>query len=899
MQFESCTNSRTGKKLSKADFWKAMKDEKHGTRTTIVAPCTAALESGEEERMRWVLEDDDSVVKQFYAVFTDPEKQDKCFPNDPDGLAKHKAMSVEKRLRTFRDFVKHRASVVAPMCCGFDNNERKLENCHINGCVMEDYDHLPCTSEEAWQKVEQTPEVRSRVLFAYKTIGGLGLRLIVKANPKVGNVADNQIADAQLTGLYEYLDPKCRDVIHLSILPTVENIFYIDDEELFSYYDPEFAELYEQSYREKKTEPLCHKFYDPKADKTEKTETVEVKVSKPEADKTEKTESAADCGYSIGGCTVAEILKARFVTPPEEGFRHDTYLTTAAAVYILCDHNRERAKDVLSQLECLNDYLDEDTSDTLERLVDDGAKRVDEAEAKGERYNLTAAMNDAIRRRCGASYYELRKAARTATQVPDDRYSGGAHTRQQMKEIVARYGERLLQLSEHFENLRRSFGQQRPGKVPAFFVAEATVEATLLTRAHYEFFDSDGRPRESRLNAQAYIIGPSGSGKGCIKSLVELLTTPLKEISDKAVEEYNRWMESGKELTTKPHLPNPIMGNTTTSAKFMEQQDDNHDVVDGKKMTLHLFTFSEELAAVNNKSRDQYFNKHDLEVAAFYNETVSYSTKNSDAKIYNGPCAWNFVVTGTESALNEKFPCAEVENGHSARSIIAPFPDDIEMCSLDMNPDTERKQWLKDAARKPYKVRGLLGGENGFKRLVLFIYEYSKKVHQEAAAEPDKAKANAMVQIVRRAASYGFNLSASSIILRHWDQMVRDADGYYRCPDTFTIDETDEELCEWIMDFARETQWYYFIGKYIQANRVKENEYYAPLNLQDATADKFAQLPDEFTMADGRVAFNMTDVSARSKVNRFVRKGLAVKVSDSRYKGEKTLYRKNKVATES
>ena len=879
---KNCRESSTVEPCTEVKFNTEVDGPKLSQCTNLVQFLTDVIESNDETRINNILK------SSLYDLFLERRREEEKDKYDA-WFARHHAADALTRLKEYRDYVKHSQFVPALvlMCCGFDNNERKQKNCHLNGLVMLDFDHLPVTPDEVWEKVKQSSELLDRCLLAHKTISGRGFRLVLKADPTVGNLADNQIDVAQQLGLYEYLDSKCKDAPHLSIAPTRANIYHLDPQ-LFSYYNREFAQQYEPYYRAGHSAPLHHKFYDPKAEKAAQAETVAAKAdtAAPAA-----TESTSDDGYRIGRLSLSEILNERFRTPPEEGFRHDTYLLTAADLYILSDHNTERAKQALSQLKCVQDFLAEHPNESVERFVEDGAKRVDEAEARGEHYNLTGEMNDAIRQLCGSSYYDLKRAGRTTQQVAAS--SVGLTNKQLMKETVDAYAAQLADFTADFEDLRMSFGTQSHTKYPALFVAKSVTQATLLTRTHYMMFSPNGAI-DTRLNAQGYIIGPSGSGKSSVKKLSDNWASPMLEMSQKALEAHNSRIDSGDELVAQPTLPNPIMEVKTTQAEFVEQMAENFEIIDGKKVQLHCYTFSEEVSTLNNLYKGNFYDRSDYELSAFHNEDISYVTKQSDQKRYRTPCLWNLLMTGTEIALTDKFTDKAVGEGRANRAFIVPYPADNEMCPFNLTPDKEREQYFIEAARKLYSVKGMLGGEQGFVKLLRYIYDYSKEIHEQADNEPDNAEAQMMVPIINRGAHYGFNLTAGSIILRHWDQMVEDpTDHRFYVPDSFSIDDLDWQLCKWVLDFYRETQWYYFSDKYLTATRPRGSVCNVPLNLHQNDSDKkYGQLPDEFSQNDVEQIFQVSSRSVLKTIQRLVEKGLVEKVSDGRKAGQKTLYRK-------
>ena len=146
---------------------------------------------------------------------------------------------------------------------------RRLAECHLNGLVMLDIDHVE-NPMQIWWKLRENEELMKRTALVHITSSGLGLRVVFTADISEGNLADNQIAFA--LALEQKPDESCIDATRNSFAPKEEDILYINEEILFNYYNEEFDNKYTPMYREKKTQPLYHKF--PSADGTDADITV-------------------------------------------------------------------------------------------------------------------------------------------------------------------------------------------------------------------------------------------------------------------------------------------------------------------------------------------------------------------------------------------------------------------------------------------------------------------------------------------------------------------------------------------------------------------------------------------------------------------------------------------------
>lgn len=117
---------------------------------------------------------------------------------------------------------------------------RKLTGIHLSGLFMFDADKLTIDPYEIFLRT-QVPGFPWRVRLAHKTSSGHGLRLVCELRLELGNIADNQICLARDLGLMGMLgstgkpvvDDSCIDASRISYAPRREDIYFIDEENLF------------------------------------------------------------------------------------------------------------------------------------------------------------------------------------------------------------------------------------------------------------------------------------------------------------------------------------------------------------------------------------------------------------------------------------------------------------------------------------------------------------------------------------------------------------------------------------------------------------------------------------------------------------------------------------------
>lgn len=117
---------------------------------------------------------------------------------------------------------------------------RQLKGIHLSGMFMFDADKLLMDPYEVYQRT-LVPGFPWRLRLAHKTSSGHGLRLVCELRTELGNIADNQICLARDLGLMGVLgstgkpvvDDSCIDASRISYAPRQEDIYFIDEKNLF------------------------------------------------------------------------------------------------------------------------------------------------------------------------------------------------------------------------------------------------------------------------------------------------------------------------------------------------------------------------------------------------------------------------------------------------------------------------------------------------------------------------------------------------------------------------------------------------------------------------------------------------------------------------------------------
>ena len=138
---------------------------------------------------------------------------------------------------------------------------RRQTAARLNGLVMLDYDHVDGDPRAVWARfyadhahwTDPTAHADGgAVMLAHVTPSGHGLRLVVTANAKAGNLADNQRWYRQIFGLE--CDAACKNADRTSFAVPESDILFINND-IFDYDNEEFRETYGAQYRAGNSNP--------------------------------------------------------------------------------------------------------------------------------------------------------------------------------------------------------------------------------------------------------------------------------------------------------------------------------------------------------------------------------------------------------------------------------------------------------------------------------------------------------------------------------------------------------------------------------------------------------------------------------------------------------------------
>ena len=793
------------------------------------------------------------------------------------GKEKWQKKPLDKKLLAWADDLKKSLTAFQFCCYQFDEAavkgkkgpRRVLKGCHLNGLVMLDIDHVD-NPMEVWEKLQKCEQLMARVVLVHITSSGHGIRIIFIADRQIGNLADQQISFAAVLGYSP--DQSCIDATRNSFAPKEDEILFIDEERLFTYYDEEFDKEYTPMYRDKKTQPLHHQFdADDSAAGTNR--------SLPAAVAGKDTNQGSEDGGQVDaesvpimwrGYDIQRIIDARYAAklPCEaDSNRHNESLKLATDLMLMLDKDKAKVQRVVESQPWVQEIIDERNED-VSQTVESAASCIAEKEKKYVSSLPSKAMLSAIQEACGKTYQEITKAQTAAVTLKDD----------DMARWLWEWGAEIEALAEEYPLIKDICKGLKRNQYPAALFVAGGLMMTLMTRCTYRFYH---RPEElRRLNNSTLIIGDPASGKSFATRLFKLLASPIVEadkIGKDAINAYREQMRTkgaNKEKPKKPKVVVRIHPARTSNAQFIQDMVNAVEDVDGEPMQLHMLTFDTELDnTLSLQKGGSYIDKQALQLKAFHNEEDGQAYSNVDSVFQEFYVIWNYIYTGTPIALKKMVNEQNFGSGLATRLTCIPLPaTNFEMMSRESFVDYDSDERLKAWAEKLDKMKG----ELSVQKIVDELYDWTAR-RMEDAKEND-SKADEM--LLKRCAYHGLNFSAPFIVMRHWDKMKQD--GQYWCGE-FETDEVDWKLAELIVNIQYACQRHYFgaMAENYFDNKLKD----ASVNVQrkQKTFEAFSRLPEEFTNEDVMRCFNLSSASsARGKVSRLMRDHLVEKIREER-----------------
>jgi hypothetical protein len=753
---------------------------------------------------------------------------------------------------------------------------RKQAATRLTGLVVLDIDHVDNPQVKIDEWMSNINFEKWGILLVYITPSGKGIKVVFKANLAWGNLADNQMEMAKLLGVEA--DESGKDASRMAFVCKEEDIKFID-KELFTYENKEFAEKYNDQYRNGNSnpthpapvahqevrqvpaenralaaEPLSLIPLSQQADSSPNKSGEQLLQAPPLTRGGAQGAEGANSQLCFKGIPYTEIIAKWWEKQggvPQEGERNVKLYNLAVNLRAICDNNKELLLQIMPRLG-LNEQ-------EFQSIIDSACKEQPKGISKPMR--------------------EILEGKSEMVKFDDE-----------IDKKLWAWGQELEVLCLHYPILQDVFkGLKKNQYTAAMFVAGALM-MTLMTRCWYRFYH---RPEEKRrLNSSVIIEGDPACGKSFATRLFKLLSLPIVEADKegkKAINAYRELMKTkgaNKEKPNKPKVVVRIHPARTSNAQFIQDMVNSVEVVDGEEVQLHMLTFDTELDnTLNIQKGGSWIDKISLELKAFHNEEDGQAYSNVDSVMQDFIVTWNYIYTGTPLALKKKVNERNFGSGLATRLTCIPLPStNFEMLTRESNVDYESDERLKEWAYKLDKTKG----ELSLQKVVDALFDWTDRRMADAAYNESKADE----MLLKRCAYHGINFAAPFIIMRHWDELQKDGDFWCGALET---DDTDWRLVELIVNIQYACQKHYFgalAEKYFD-DKSKDAAVYR--QRRQKTIESYVRLPEEFTVDDVSRCFNLTnDYSARSTAKRLIADKLAERVGavNNGTGKPKTLYRK-------
>ena len=735
----------------------------------------------------------------------------------------------------------------------------------LSGLCVLDIDHVE--SEELRVKSEEFaaadfPQKAKElgILLVYITPSGHGLKIVFKADVERGNLIDNQLWLADILGVKA--DEGCKDASRRSYLTTESDILYINKEELFNYENKEFAEKYNAEYRAGHSGPT-------------KTDTVAAENDEQNAgeDRPMGTHQNVTVDANLQGI-VDVWTKERFGDGTKQVSRHEASVALARDLYIMLDRDAQKTLTVLKAQKWVQDIITERNED-VERTVRNAAEYVAAAESEAAKKGKTWMPKPSK---------EMQKAIKEV-RGEELAAAGGNHTSQfsSLNSQLDNWGSEIEAMFGDFPMLKDACEGLKRSQYPAAMFVAGGVLMTLMTRCWYRFYH---RPhQERRLNCSLYIIGHPASNKSMADDINDVLITPMQAADAAGKAALNRYKKenkkkaANKEGKDKPQGIIRIHPSRTSNGQLIEDMLNAKEMVDGREMYLHMYTFDTELDnSITLQSGGQWINKQAMELKAFHNEKDGQMYQNQDSPVEEFHVLWNYIYSGTLIALKKKVNERNFGSGLSTRLTVIPMPKtNYEMIAFEdcTDIDWQRIERMKSWA---YKLDGRYG-ELPLWPLVKRLYDWTNNRMDDC--REDNSEANELM--LKRVPYHALNFSAPFIDMRHWDQLHQEGSNW---TGTYEVDDVDWRLCELIARIQYAMQQHFFgtlAEKYF--DDMNNDVQFSGKRHHSKSIEGYNRLPEVFTKDDIKRCFGKdTPQYVYTKIRRLTDDNLIEEMEDGKFR---------------
>ncbi len=752
----------------------------------------------------------------------------------------------------------------------------------LNGLAVADYDHLEGDVRKLWDKAigRLSQQDYERIVLAFITPSGQGLKVVFTADPKVGNLIDNIADFSARLGLQA--DESGKDASRGAFMTTEQDILLIDEKRLFDYENRDFIEKYEDLYRDGNSQATKGM-----QDSTMCGENAPLSSGRGAGGEGFEGIPLDDIDTTWNNQPIQPLIdawtKQHFAGEGKQS-RHDACVLLARDLYILYDRDKRKTlKAVLAQpwVQAIVSERNED----VERNVNDAATYVAAAESENAKKGKpwlpkpSKEMQNVIEQ-LQTEQLQTENSQLTTLNSPLTLNSKPStlNSKNDIYEQLPfdQWAKDLTELSEHYPCMKELFANVHPHKLPAVWFSAAAMFGTLMTRTWYRFWYEPETLR--RLNYSIFIIGDPGAGKNIIEKFYFKICDPMLQADQLGIDAVNRYKEGRTERSTSTKaqkgeaLKKPIVGirvhpARTSTGEFIRHMMAAVEQVQGQNLNLHMFSFDAELDNVTKQNKGgDYKDREILEIKAFHNETDGQFYANSESVTAMFRVYWNFVYTGTPYALSRKVNQRNFGTGLCTRLAVIPLPDE------GMAERHQATQSVDDEALKAWAYRlDKVEGELPIEPLNDETYDWQSSHLEIAQFNQDKADRT----LLKRIPYYGIGISLPFILMRHWDE--------WQEKKTLSIDDMDKRLCRLAMEIQYRCQ-HFFFGEMAQNYFEDQGKEFAQRQRSSRYQECFRKLPDEFKTEQFMDCFGCSQSTASKSIQRFINDGVVKKVKYSLYR---------------
>lgn len=648
----------------------------------------------------------------------------------------------------------------------------------------------------------------------------------------------------------------------------------------------EFDQKFGQAYREGKTQPTNPENSFDKAQASVQSQTPN--VAKTDAQQLAQSVVLNTEGFILFGFMVKDFINALFPKGVPEGSRHKTAIRLSYDLLILLDGDTEKVRALLMDLSWVKAIVEERGQQEIENILEAAQKLKHKNE--GEKINdlmPSRDMQKAIEEVTGRKFSILVQEAHKEIMS-----HLGQEEQDNIIQLLERIGREIEKLFPYYPLLKLLCHRQKRKHYIAALLVGGAFCMNLCTRMWYRFWSAPGR--HCRMNSLLALIGRMGSGKHIAVDLYKILMKPVKSSDQVQINALNAWNlekdQNGGGAKNKKPRPNGILRALppeTSAAGAREAEVNAHEEIDGEDTYLHVSQFDSELDNTLRQLKKSYMDAlFTLWLKSFHNEPHGSLLKSASAPVGEYPVHYNAVYTGTDDALLKLATVNNFVNGLLSRFTFVPMGDSNFEMMENHDYDEADIQWENDLSDWAYKLDSTKG-EIPCKDISDALHKWTARRMEDAAENASKCEED----MIKRPCWHGINFALPFIVARHWDDMVQDTDGRWKCGPNFKTDKHDRTLALLIAKAQLAFQEYYFkaIGEKYYDDLLSEQT--TGKHHRQKTMIGYRRLPDPFTREDVDRCFgydgNTNNIN--SKVKRLVDDEMAQKINSGENKGK---YRK-------